>query len=107
MLGGHFDLRFSRCALPSPENDIDMDPDRFNPHDDAEAFLRQMLRQGQGQLAPSLHRLVSTLRGTLPIVTVLEEIRRNSEKTTDASPMDTFAKAAGWYRLLYGDLRYV
>ncbi|KAJ7647579.1 mediator complex subunit MED14-domain-containing protein [Roridomyces roridus] len=90
--GGNFDLRFSRCE-PSA--------DSFNPHDDAEPFLRNILRHGQGRLAPSLHRLVTFLRETLPIAVELEEIRQESQGT-----VDTFAKAAGWYRLLFGDSRH-
>lgn len=76
----------------------------FNPHDDAEPFLRNILRHGH-ELAPSLHRLVTLLRDTLPIVSELEEIRRQSEN--EGRSVDAFAKAAGWYRLLYGDLRLV
>ncbi|KAJ7874735.1 mediator complex subunit MED14-domain-containing protein [Mycena olivaceomarginata] len=90
--GGNFDLRFSRCE-PNVDN--------FNPHDDAEPFLRNILRHGQGRLAPSLHRLVTFLRQTLPIAVELEEIRRQSQ-----GAVDTFAKAAGWYRLLFGDSRH-
>ncbi|KAJ7668443.1 mediator complex subunit MED14-domain-containing protein [Mycena polygramma] len=90
--GGNFDLRFSRCD-PSLDN--------FNPHDDAEPFLRNILRHGHGRLAPSLHRLVAFLRETLPIAVELEEIRQQSQ-----GAVDTFAKAAGWYRLLFGDSRH-
>ncbi|KAJ7782911.1 mediator complex subunit MED14-domain-containing protein [Mycena metata] len=90
--GGNFDLRFSRCE-PSVDN--------FNPHDDAEPFLRNILRHGHGRLAPSLHRLVTFLRETLPIAVELEEIRQQSQ-----GAVDTFAKAAGWYRLLFGDSRH-
>ncbi|KAK7057435.1 mediator of RNA polymerase II transcription subunit 14 [Favolaschia claudopus] len=90
--GGNFDLRFSRCA-PSV--------DTFNPHDDAEVFLRSILQHGQGRLAPSLHRLVTFLRQTLPVAAELEEIRQQSQGT-----VDTYAKAAGWYRLLFGDSRH-
>ncbi|KAF7375946.1 Mediator of RNA polymerase II transcription subunit 14 [Mycena sanguinolenta] len=90
--GGNFDLRFSRCE-PNADN--------FNPHDDAEPFLRNILRHGQGRLAPSLHRLVTFLRETLPIAVELEEIRQQSQ-----GAVDTFAKAAGWYRLLFGDSKH-
>ncbi|KAJ7690643.1 MED14-domain-containing protein [Mycena rosella] len=90
--GGNFDLRFSRC---------DSSLDSFNPHDDAEPFLRNILRHGHGRLAPSLHRLVTFLRETLPIAVELEEIRQQSH-----GAVDTFAKAAGWYRLLFGDSRH-
>jgi mediator of RNA polymerase II transcription subunit 14 len=81
-----------------------MSQDR-NPHDNAEPFLRHILRHGHGRLAPSIHRLVTILRDTLPIVTELEEIREKSQH--EGQNIDTFAKAAGWYRLLYGDLRFV
>jgi mediator of RNA polymerase II transcription subunit 14 len=72
-----------------------------NPHDEAEPFLRSILRHGHGRLAPSLSRLVGILRETLPVVTELEEIRREC----GGVGVDVFAKAAGWYRMLYGDLR--
>ncbi|KAJ3571005.1 hypothetical protein NP233_g4045 [Leucocoprinus birnbaumii] len=119
--GGHFVLRFARRKLPAAlkattpsargapmEEDI-REEDLFNPHDDAEPFFRDMLqqgndRQGHGRLAPSLHRLVALLRETLPIVVELEAIRRDEEKKNRV--VDTFPKAAGWYRLLYGDLRH-
>lgn len=104
-MGGNFDLRFSRCRAwhESPSNAQESSHDAFNPHDDAEPFLRHILRQGQGRLAPSLHRLVTLLRDTLPIVIELEEIRRTSHDA--GQHLDTFAKAAGWYRLLYLDTR--
>lgn len=54
---------------------------------------------------PSLHRLVSLLRDTLPIVSELEDIREGASNGEFA--VDTFAKAAGWYRVLYGDMRLV
>jgi len=104
-MGGTFDLRFSRCYPPYDFNEATLRHDVVNPHDDAEPFLRNVLRPGHGRLAPSLHRLVTILRETLPIVTVLEEIRQKSE--VDGHSVDVFAKAAGWYRLLYGDLRSV
>ncbi|KAJ7755751.1 mediator complex subunit MED14-domain-containing protein [Mycena maculata] len=90
--GGNFDLRFSRSGSS---------PDTFNPHDDAEPFLRNILRHGHGRLAPSLHRLVTFLRETLPIAAELEDIRQQSQ-----GAIDTFAKAAGWFRLLFGDSRH-
>lgn len=101
--GGSFDLRFSRCPhAPWITNPVIVDGDLFNPHDDAEPFMRHVLRHGR--LAPSLHRLVGLLRDTLPIVAELEAIRVRAEKEGDH--LDTFAKAAGWYRVLYGDLRW-
>ncbi|KAF8070340.1 mediator complex subunit MED14-domain-containing protein [Lyophyllum atratum] len=103
-IGGNFDLRFSRRRPWQIGQERDKDQDQFNPHDDAEPFLRNILRHGHGRLAPSLHRLVTLLRDTLPIVTELEEIRLKGQQ--DGRSVDTFAKAAGWYRLLDGDLRH-
>jgi len=97
-----FDLRFSRAKCP----DSLLDSDRFNPHEDAEPFMRNILRHGHGRLAPSLHRLVALLRDTLPIVVELEEIRKETEGDLRGGSVDTFAKAAGWFRVLYGDLRH-
>jgi mediator of RNA polymerase II transcription subunit 14 len=98
-----FDLRFSRLR----SHDDRSHSDRFNPHDDAEPFMRNILQHGHGRLAPSLHRLVALLRATLPIVIELEEIQRESETDLRGGSVDTFAKAAGWFRVLYGDLRCV
>ncbi|KAF8637952.1 hypothetical protein AX16_010585 [Volvariella volvacea WC 439] len=105
--GGNFILRFGRyrprrdaSGAPIPRKDND---NLYNPHDEAESFFQGILRHGKG-LAPSLHRLVMLLRDTLPIVAELEEIRLESEK--ESENVDTFAKSAGWYRLLYGDLRH-
>lgn len=106
--GGAFDLRFSRCPhAPWISQHQQRDPpnintgDLYNPHDDAEPFLRPVLQHAR--LAPSLQRLVSLLRETLPIAAELEEMRLQSER--EGGGLDTFAKAAGWYRVLYGDLR--
>ena len=63
------------------------------------------MRHGHGRLVPSLHRLVTRLRDTLPIVVELEVIRKEGRQR--GRNLDIFAKAAGWYRLLYGDLKYV
>ena len=102
--GGNFDLDFSR--IPSKGTMSTNDPaDSFNPHEDAEPFLRDILRHGHGRLVPSLHRLVTRLRDTLPIVVELEVIRKEGRQR--GRNLDIFAKAAGWYRLLYGDLRCV
>lgn len=103
MDGGKFILRFGRHHpnRPRRQTDLPPDPDDFNPHDDAEPFLRRILQHGR--LASSLHRLVLLLRETLPIVAELEVIRRDCEKSGEY--IDTFAKSANWYRLLYGDVR--
>lgn len=100
LTGGSFHLRFSRCSGDSVRDE----EDSYNPHDEAETFLNNILQQGHGRLAPSLHCLVALLRDTLPIVVELELIRRSSKQ---GSCIDVFAKAAGWYRLLYTDLKYV
>ncbi|KAG5652471.1 hypothetical protein H0H81_004879 [Sphagnurus paluster] len=102
-MGGNFDLRFSRCRTWE-DGKVEKEKDLFNPHDDAEPFLRNILRHGHGRLAPSLHRLVTLLRDTLPIVTELEEIRQKGEQ--EGRSVDTFAKAAGWYRILDADRRH-
>ena len=102
--GGNFDLDFSRIP-PKGATGTNDPADTFNPHEDAEPFLRDILRHGHGRLAPSLHRLVTLLRDTLPIVVELEVIRREGQQK--GRNLDIFAKAAGWYRLLYGDLKYV
>lgn len=83
--------------------DTDVPFDSFNPHEEAEPFLRHILRHGHGKLSQSLHRLVKLLRETLPIVIELEEIRRKGRER--GQNLDIFAKSAGWYRLLYGDLK--
>jgi len=85
--------------------DTDAEMDNFNPHEDAEPFLRDILRHAHGRLAPSLHSLVTLLRDTLPIVVVLEAIRQEAKK--NGITLDVFPKAAGWYRLLYSDLKFV
>ena len=85
--------------------DTDSEMDSFNPHEDAEPFLRDILRHAHGRLAPSLHCLVTMLRDTLSIVVVLEAIRQEAQKK--GMILDVYPKAAGWYRLLYNDLKFV
>ncbi|OBZ68191.1 Mediator of RNA polymerase II transcription subunit 14 [Grifola frondosa] len=77
------------------------DVPRHNPHDDVEPFMRDLCGT---RMAPSLHKLVGLLRDTLPVVAELEDIRTNSARM--GGSVDTFAKAAGWFRILYGDLRH-
>ncbi|CAA7259201.1 unnamed protein product [Cyclocybe aegerita] len=101
--GGTFDLEFSRLR-PQGAMETDNDEDTYNPHEEAEPFLRNILRHGHGRLASSLHRLVMLLRDSLPIVVELEQIRRDGKKK--GRNLDIFAKATGWYRLLYDDLRH-
>lgn len=78
--GGTFELRFGRMG------NVD---DGRNPHSEAEPFLRKVLHAGK--LGPSVHRLVMLLRDTLPIVVELSGF----------IGVDSFAKSAGWYRVLY------
>ncbi|KAF9220121.1 MED14-domain-containing protein [Gyrodon lividus] len=128
--GGSFELRFSRCApspsLPHP-NTLAPPPvpfthlhPRSNPHEEAEPYLRQILRHGP--LAPSLHRLVGLLRDTLPVAVELDRMvaaaRENriplsrsrqsayGNGSTEEPWFDTFVKGMGWWRVLYGDLRH-
>lgn len=93
----------------SSANGLD-DDDHINPHDEAEPFLRHVLRHGP-QLSSSLHQLVGLLRDSLPLVCVVDSIRRGAESGRDKDAVtvgvDVFAKAAGWFRVLYGDLRFV
>lgn len=112
-----YDLAFSR--IPQKKR-IRSDVDPFstsednddwidNPHDDSEPFLRHVLRQGP-RLSSSLHQLVLLLRNTLPVVCVLDSIRKATvsgrDKDAQTVGVDTFAKAAGWFRILYGDMRH-
>ena len=90
---------------------MDVDEDEpYNPHEDAEPFLRHLLRHGP-LLTASLHELVQLLRNSLPVVCAVEDIRqsvlsRRKVAVRDAF-VDTLAKAAGWHRVIYGDLRCV
>ncbi|RDX48026.1 MED14-domain-containing protein [Lentinus brumalis] len=97
-----YHLRFSR-VLPDDQMQVDDIPDpTHNPHEDVELFLCNLL--GYGKLSTALHRLVSLLRETLPIVAELEDIRVAAARKGES--IDTFPKSAGWFRVLYGDLRH-
>ncbi len=97
-----YHLRFSR-VVPGDAMEVDDMPDSSqNPHEDAELFLCALL--SHRTLSTALHRLVTILRETLPIVTELEDIRVAAARSGDC--IDTFPKSAGWYRVLYGDLRH-
>lgn len=92
--GGAFELQFSQiCSKDGHAN--------INPHHKVEAHLRPILRHDS--LVPSLHRLVTLLRDSLPIVAELEKFRQKSDRCSVA--VDTFAKSAGWFRVIYGDMR--
>jgi hypothetical protein len=75
---GGYDLRFG------PEG---------NPHAGCARFVRALL--ARGALAP----LVALLRATLPAARALAEL--------GGGPAQPLVKGAGWFRLLYGDLRCV
>lgn len=99
--GGSYDLLFSRIGAGDTRlGDMDVD-ERCNPHEDLEPFLRNVLRHGR--LAPSLQRLVRLLRDSLSVVVELEEIRQAVASAPEN--VDVFPKAAGWFRILYGDFR--
>ena len=83
--------------------DVETILSQYNPHEDVESFMRNILRSGP--LSLSLTRVVGMLRDTLPVVAELEFIRVTASKAGE--DIDTFAKSAGWYRVLYGDRRYV
>ncbi|EIM79913.1 MED14-domain-containing protein [Stereum hirsutum FP-91666 SS1] len=131
--GGTYNLHFSR--IPSTPSTATSDsqppfsatttssPRGYNPHTDAQAFFRSLLRQGR--LSTALPSLVSVLRDTVPVVEVLEGIRaeveqwsaaldkdamdvdsspgkgkgKEKEKEKGLSDVDTFPKAAGWWRV--------
>ncbi|EPT02595.1 hypothetical protein FOMPIDRAFT_1035808 [Fomitopsis schrenkii] len=100
--GGSYDLLFSRIGAGDTRlGDMDVD-ERCNPHEDLEPFLRNVLRHGR--LAPSLQRLVRLLRDSLSVVVELEEIRQAVASAPEN--VDVFPKAAGWFRILYGDFRH-
>lgn len=124
--GAAFELAFSRSGSNPREEDAmdtedasqkqkESEGERTNPHEEAERFLQSFIRPARG-LAPSIRRLIEVLRDTLPIAVELEEVRLQSRaehqalaaqaKSRRATVSDTFAKNAGWYRLLYGDLRH-
>ncbi|OSD01314.1 MED14-domain-containing protein [Trametes coccinea BRFM310] len=104
--GGSYHLRFGRVQ-PEDEHRMDVDGDHsagpaHNPHEDVEPYMRNLLRHGR--LSSALHRLVGLLRETLPVVAELEDIRVAAARS--GTCVDTFAKSAGWFRILYGDLRH-
>ena len=97
-----YHLRFSRVPSDDPMQ-VDGELDALhNPHEDAELYLCNLL--GHGKLSTALHRLVSLLRETLPIVAELEDIRVHAAR--NGHLVDSFAKSAGWLRVLYPDLRH-
>lgn len=102
----------SQATLVNPEF-VDLEDDEpYNPHEDAEPFLRNILRHGP-RLTSSLHELVKLLRDSLPVVCAVEDIRqdalsrRRTSRPRDKSDLvvDIHVKAAGWHRVIYGDMR--
>ena len=113
-----YELRFSRIRKLGRTNTLLVpgqtanDEDTYNPHEDAEPYLRHVLRQGP-QLASSISQLMQLLRDSLPLACVVDAMRREAEAGKDVaaaakvSGLDFYPKAAGWYRISYGDSRYV
>ena len=103
----------SQATLIGDASESDED-ELYNPHEDVEPFLRHLLRHGP-LLTSSLHELVRILRDSLPVVCAVEDIRQISSIKRSASQhrekpvvkVDTLVKAAGWYRVVYGDMRCV
>ena len=58
-----------------------------------------------------IQQLVETLRGTLPNVCIINTLQERADSGTDPEARTTrvwhVSKAAGWYRILYGDSRLV
>lgn len=98
--GGSYDLHFTRTSADPQQHET-------NPHEDMEPLLRHVLRHDQ--LARTLLRLVDVLRDTLPIVLAMDGVRADArEHAGKGGPtVDAFAKGPGWYRILYGDARYM
>ncbi|KAH8105571.1 hypothetical protein DFH11DRAFT_1550352 [Phellopilus nigrolimitatus] len=71
-------------------------------------FLKHVLYHVP-RLSSSSHQLVELLRNRLPLFCVVDVMWRNSESGRDndahAIGVNFFPKAAGWYRVLYGDSR--
>lgn len=91
-----YEIQFSRSVPNADKTEV-----QRNPHEDAEPFFRGILQHGR--LRTSLLDLVLLLRITLPVVVELDAVRSAAIRNNES--IDVFAKAAGWYRLLYGDLR--
>ncbi|KAI0031227.1 mediator complex subunit MED14-domain-containing protein [Vararia minispora EC-137] len=112
---GSFHLHFSRLPPSTPpatamsstmtsSEPASLTRRPYNPHSDAEPFFLHLLRNNPLSCLP---RLVDVLRNTVPIVAVLEEIRTGAEDADEppgwsAAAVDTFPKAAGWWRATFG-----
>ena len=95
-----YQVRFARAedaTTPTSSLNADMAP-----------FIHGLLKN-DGALAASVHHMVGLLRDSLPVVLELDEILTGNEAgANDRAPredFDVFAKGAGWFRILYGDLR--
>ncbi|KAL5506965.1 RGR1 [Sanghuangporus vaninii] len=110
-----YELSFSRirkigrpATLTVPVDPLHGDEDeRYNPHEEALPYLQRILRHGP-LLSASLHQLVGLLRDSLPLVCVIDVLREDREKGGNAQSIavDVLTKAAGWYRVMYGDSRH-
>ena len=112
-----YELSFSRIrkigrptSLTVPVDPLHANDDElYNPHEEAEPFLQRILRHGP-LLSASLHQLVGLLRDSLPLVCVMDVLRMGADSQEDKGKggiaVDVLTKAAGWYRVMYGDSRY-
>ena len=75
-------------------------PARRNAHEDSEQFIKGLLKDDH--LSASVFDLVRFLRETIGIV---EELERIEEEGSDK--VEVLVKAAGWYRILYSNSRWV
>ena len=111
-----YELSFSRVRKRSRMTSLSVPLDThgqdelYNPHEEARQYFQSILRLGP-LLSASFHQLVETLRGTLPIVCTINTLQERADSGTDLEARSTrvwhVSKAAGWYRILYGDSRLV
>ena len=92
--GSAMDVERSTLATPPPR------PPRRNAHEDSEQFIKGLLKDDH--LSASVFDLVRFLRETIGIV---EELERIEEEGSDK--VEVLVKAAGWYRILYSNSRWV
>ncbi|EJD03366.1 MED14-domain-containing protein [Fomitiporia mediterranea MF3/22] len=98
--------RSSMLAVPFDPLRVSDEDELYNPHEDAQPFLQHILRQGPS-LSASLHQLVGLLRDSLPLVCVVDTLRRSVEVVEDRRVgVEVITKSVGWYRVMYGDFRH-
>lgn len=114
---GTYRLSFSRCSLPKSKTEgtfkgkettspMKLDNPtpptllRRNAHADCVCFARSLLKDDR--LGASVYELISFLRNSVGIVEVLDAIE-DAECQAGKARFDVLVKAAGWWRLRYGD----